>query len=77
MGNVDPLTARTFRQTQVFVGEHTPPAASDVELLMEEFVRLLRSHTVRSIPFKLQHSFIINWYLSILSLMVMEELQDY
>lgn len=48
MGHVDPLTAGTFRKTQVFVGEHTPPAASDVELLMDEFVRLLRSPTVRS-----------------------------
>lgn len=47
MGHVDPMTAGTFRKTQVFVGRHVPPAASDVELLMEEFVRVLRSPTIR------------------------------
>lgn len=43
MGHVDPLTSGTFRKSQVYVGEHVPPAASDVELLMEEFVNLLQS----------------------------------
>lgn len=48
MGHVDPLTAGTFRKSQVFVGEHSPPAASDVEVLMEEFVTLLQSPRVKN-----------------------------
>ncbi|XP_054708993.1 protein adenylyltransferase Fic-like [Uloborus diversus] len=46
LGNVDPLGAGTFRQNQVFVGEHVPPLASDVADLMEEFVNWLQSETI-------------------------------
>lgn len=38
LGYVDPLEAGSFRTSQVYVGEHTPPPASDVQELMEEFV---------------------------------------
>lgn len=42
MGHTDPVTAGTFRQSQVFVGAHRPPPASEVEYLMEQFVGMLR-----------------------------------
>lgn len=48
MGHVDPMTAGTFRRSQVFVGEHTPPPAPDVEDLMDDFVGLLQSPHVRN-----------------------------
>ncbi|GBN08427.1 Adenosine monophosphate-protein transferase Fic [Araneus ventricosus] len=43
LGHVDPIEAGSFRQNQVFVGEHIPPLASDVAYLMEEFVEWLQS----------------------------------
>ncbi|GFU53799.1 protein adenylyltransferase Fic [Nephila pilipes] len=43
LGHVDPIEAGSFRQNQVFVGDHIPPLASDVVYLMEEFVEWLQS----------------------------------
>lgn len=43
LGHVDPVDAGTFRRTQVFVGEHTPPKASLVRDMMEDFVDWLNS----------------------------------
>ncbi|XP_054724857.1 protein adenylyltransferase Fic-like [Uloborus diversus] len=45
MGYVDPVGAGLFRLGQVFVGEHVPPPASEVEELMERFVEWLRSES--------------------------------
>ncbi len=38
LGFVDPIEAGTFRNTQVFVGDFRPPAASELEELMDEFI---------------------------------------
>ncbi|PRD21435.1 UNVERIFIED_CONTAM: Adenosine monophosphate-protein transferase FICD-like protein [Trichonephila clavipes] len=46
LGHVDPIEAGSFRQNQVFVGEHIPPLASDVAYLMEEFVEWLQSDSL-------------------------------
>lgn len=43
LGHSNPNEAGSFRRTQVYVGKHTPPAASDVTNLMEEFVDWLKS----------------------------------
>ncbi len=43
IGHVDPLSAATVRQTQVFVSDHVPPRASDVELLLRKFFIWLNS----------------------------------
>ncbi|GIX93807.1 protein adenylyltransferase Fic [Caerostris darwini] len=38
LGHVDPISAGSLRESQVFVGEYVPPPASEVEFLMEQFV---------------------------------------
>lgn len=43
LGHVNPVDAGTFRRSQVYVGEHTPPRASLVPDLMEDFVDWLNS----------------------------------
>lgn len=43
LGHVDPVDAGTFRRTQVFVGEHTPPKAALLRDMMEDFVDWLNS----------------------------------
>ncbi|KAH9366191.1 hypothetical protein HPB48_004111 [Haemaphysalis longicornis] len=43
LGHVDPVDAGTFRRTQVFVGEHTPPKATLLHDMMEDFVDWLNS----------------------------------
>lgn len=43
MGHVDPLNSGMYRETQVYVGSHTPPAPQDIAYLMEEFVEWLNS----------------------------------
>ncbi|GFU39362.1 protein adenylyltransferase Fic [Nephila pilipes] len=43
LGHVDPTEAGSFRQNQVFVGDHIPPLASDVVYLMEEFAEWFQS----------------------------------
>lgn len=43
MGHVDPLASGFYRDTQVYVGSHTPPAPDDIPILMEEFVEWLNS----------------------------------
>ncbi|CAN8028574.1 unnamed protein product [Ixodes persulcatus] len=43
LGHVNPVEAGTFRRSQVFVGEHTPPPASLVPDLMEDLVDWLNS----------------------------------
>ncbi|KFM79166.1 Adenosine monophosphate-protein transferase FICD-like protein, partial [Stegodyphus mimosarum] len=45
LGFVDPLEAGTFRKTQVFVGEHSPPPASHVPSLVQDLVEWLQSET--------------------------------
>ncbi|GBN37702.1 Adenosine monophosphate-protein transferase Fic [Araneus ventricosus] len=47
LGHVDPLSAGTFRRSQVFVGEYVPPPASEVEYLMEQFVEWLQSDNMQ------------------------------
>lgn len=47
LGHVDPLSAGTFRQNQVFVGDHTPPPGSEAEYLMEQFVEWLHSNNIQ------------------------------
>ena len=49
LGYVDPPQAGRFRNTQVYVGEFTPPSAVDVPLMMEELVQWLGSEDVVSI----------------------------
>ena len=49
LGFVDPIDAGAFRTTQVFVGEHVPPAASEVEKLTEEFVDWLNTEEALSL----------------------------
>jgi len=44
MGHVDPLTSGYMRRTQVYIGEHIPPAPDDIDVLMGEFVLWLNSH---------------------------------
>ena len=39
----DPLEAGMFRRTQVFVGDHIPPHADHIEVLMKSFVSWLNS----------------------------------
>ena len=39
----DPLEAGMFRRTQVFVGDHIPPHADHIEVLMKSFVAWLNS----------------------------------
>ncbi|XP_038053317.1 protein adenylyltransferase FICD-like [Patiria miniata] len=48
LGHVDPLEAGQIRTTQVFVGSHVPPAPSDVEILLEDFVDWLKSEEANS-----------------------------
>ena len=43
MGYSDPLEAGMFRRTQVFVGDHIPPHADHIEVLMKSFVAWLNS----------------------------------
>ncbi|CAG0893064.1 unnamed protein product [Cyprideis torosa] len=43
MGFVDVEEAGRLRRTQVFVGSHVPPKATEVEMLFDEFVRWLNS----------------------------------
>ena len=43
IGYTDPLEAGMFRRTQVFVGDHIPPHADHVEVLMKNFVSWLNS----------------------------------
>lgn len=43
MGHVDPLSSGSYRQTQVYVGSHTPPTPEDIPILMEEFADWLNS----------------------------------
>lgn len=38
LGNVNPIDAGMLRQSQVYVGEHTPPSATILSELMEDFV---------------------------------------
>ncbi|GFT05197.1 protein adenylyltransferase Fic [Nephila pilipes] len=47
LGHVDPLSAGTFRRNQVFVGDYVPPAASDVEYLMEKFLDWFQSRNMQ------------------------------
>ncbi|XP_015924682.2 protein adenylyltransferase FICD [Parasteatoda tepidariorum] len=44
LGHVKPLIGGSFRQSQVFVAEHTPPRASELAYLMQEFVEWLQSY---------------------------------
>ncbi|XP_071955756.1 protein adenylyltransferase FICD-like [Antedon mediterranea] len=44
MGNVDPIEAGNFRTNQVFVGDHIPAAASELDELMQEFIDWLNSN---------------------------------
>ncbi|XP_064476415.1 protein adenylyltransferase Fic-like [Ornithodoros turicata] len=46
LGNVNPIDAGMLRQSQVYVGEHTPPRASELNDLMEDFVDWLNSEQV-------------------------------
>ena len=43
LGFADPTQAGRFRNTQVFVGEFTPPNPLDVPVLMKEFISWLNS----------------------------------
>ena len=43
IGYSDPVEAGMFRRTQVFVGDHIPPRADHIELLMERFLAWLNS----------------------------------
>merc|ERR1711997_721978 len=43
IGYSDPLEAGMFRRTQVFVGDHIPPHADHIEVLMKSFVSWLNS----------------------------------
>ena len=43
MGFSDPLEAGMFRRTQVFVGDHIPPHADHIEVLMKSFVPWVQS----------------------------------
>jgi len=49
IGNVDPLEAGLFRRTQVFVGDHTPPPPTLVELLVDKLVIWFNSYTALSL----------------------------
>lgn len=49
LGFVDPIGSGVFRTTQVFVGEHIPPAASEVEKHMKEFIEWLNSDDALSL----------------------------
>ncbi|XP_033638353.1 protein adenylyltransferase FICD-like [Asterias rubens] len=43
LGHVDPIEAGNIRTTQVFVGSHIPPAPTEVEELLQEFIEWLTS----------------------------------
>ena len=43
LGFVDPVEAGKYRNTQVFVGDFTPPAADEIEDLMADFILWLNS----------------------------------
>jgi len=43
IGYSDPLEAGMFRRTQVFVGDHIPPHADHIEVLMKSFISWLNS----------------------------------
>ncbi|KAG5674394.1 hypothetical protein PVAND_004368 [Polypedilum vanderplanki] len=43
LGHVDPIEGGTFRKTQVYVGNHIPPKASDLSILMDDFEKWLNS----------------------------------
>ena len=49
LGFVDPIGAGQFRTAQVFVGDHTPPAATDIVRLMNEFIEWLNSNDALSL----------------------------
>lgn len=48
MGHVDPLASGSYRDTQVYVGSHTPPKPDQIPRLMEEFVDWLNSEDALS-----------------------------
>ncbi|XP_067944133.1 protein adenylyltransferase FICD-like isoform X2 [Watersipora subatra] len=53
LGFVDPIEAGQLRNTQVFVGDFTPPRPGEVQVLMEEFIDWLNSdETVDLHPIK-------------------------
>lgn len=43
IGYSDPVEAGMFRRTQVFVGDHIPPHADHIEVLMKNFISWLNS----------------------------------
>ena len=43
IGYSDPVEAGMFRRTQVFVGDHIPPQADHIEVLMKNFISWLNS----------------------------------
>jgi len=45
IGNVDPIEAGLFRRTQVYVGDHTPPPPTLVELLVDKLVTWFNSYS--------------------------------
>lgn len=49
LGFVDPIGSGQFRKTQVFVGDHIPPPASEVERLVAEFTQWLNSQEALSL----------------------------
>lgn len=45
LGYVDPFGSGAFRRTQVYVGDHVPPAPNDIPPLMKDFEQWLNSES--------------------------------
>lgn len=43
LGHVDPIEGGVFRRTQVYVGNHIPPAPREVQILMDNFLEWMNS----------------------------------
>lgn len=54
LGHVDPIEGGVFRRTQVYVGNHIPPAPQEVYILMDSFLEWMNSKAASELhPIKL------------------------